>query len=267
MPEGDSVYRLAARLRAASEGHLVADGEIRSGPAAGERLGDTRIVSFDTHGKHLLTRFHTGVTLHTHLRMQGSWAITAAGRRVPPRVAHQVRVRLRLDDGRTLWAIDVPVVRLLPTLREPEAIGHLGPDPLRDDWDAGEAQRRIVAAPRRAFVASLLDQRNVAGFGNLWVNELAFLSGQHPLRPVGEVDVAAVLAVGARALRISATVPAMYQVTTGRRGKGESHWVVGRAGRPCLRCGTLIRVIAEQPHDPERRRTWWCPRCQPGEFG
>jgi formamidopyrimidine-DNA glycosylase len=186
---------------------------------------------------------------------------------VPPRIAHQVRVRLRLDDGRTLWGIDVPVVRLLPTAREGEVVGRLGPDPLRGDWDPAEAVRRIEGRPDRPLVAALLDQGNVAGFGNLWVNELAFLRGVHPFRPVAEVDVPALLTVGARALRLSATVPGMYQATTGRAVKGESHWVVGRAGRPCLRCGTRVRVVAERAGDPERRRTWWCPRCQPGEFG
>ena len=267
MPEGDSVFRLAARLRAASEGHVVADGELRSGSSAGQALTAARIDSYGTHGKNLLTRFDTGVTLHTHLRMQGSWTITARGRRVPSRIAHQVRVRLRLDDGRTLWGIDVPVVRLLPTSREGDVVGSLGPDPLRDDWDADEAVRRLERRPHRPLAAALLDQRNVAGFGNLWVNELAFLRGAHPLRPVGEVDIAALVAIGARALRLSATVAGMYQVTTGRAVKGESHWVAGRAGRPCLRCGTRVRVVAERVDDPERRRTWWCPRCQPGEFG
>jgi formamidopyrimidine-DNA glycosylase len=146
-------------------------------------------------------------------------------------------------------------------------VGSLGPDPLRDDWDADEAVRRLERRPHRPLAAALLDQRNVAGFGNLWVNELAFLRGAHPLRPVGEVDIAALVAIGARALRLSATVAGMYQVTTGRAVKGESHWVAGRAGRPCLRCGTRVRVVAERVDDPERRRTWWCPRCQPGEFG
>ncbi|MFJ6652593.1 DNA-formamidopyrimidine glycosylase family protein [Microbacterium sp. NPDC091313] len=263
MPEGDSVYRLARRLEAASAGHVVRSGELRSGGAAGRRLDGMRIESFDTRGKHLLTRFSGGESLHTHLRMQGSWTVTAA-RRMPPRaVVDTVRVRMQLADGRTVWGIDLPVVELVPTDAEGAVLAHLGPDPLRADWDADEAVRRLRRAPARPLVAALLDQRNLAGLGNLWVNEVAFLRGIHPFAPVGGVDLPPLVALAARMLRISATVPAMYQVTTGRARAGESHWVAGRAGRPCLRCGTTVLVRAERRGDPEQRRTWWCPRCQP----
>lgn len=264
MPEGDSVYRLAARLRRASEGRVVAEGELRAGRAAGTTLAGARISSYDTYGKHLLTRFEAGQTLHTHLRMQGSWTITRPGRRVPASEREKTRVRLQLADGSTLWGVDIPVVGLVATSREADVIGHLGPDPLRDDWDAGEAERRLARDPRRPLVAALLDQRAMAGLGNLWVNEIAFLRGIHPFTPVGDVDLPPLVDLAARALRTSATVPGMYQVTTGRAVRGSSHWVVGRAGRPCLRCGTTIQVRAEVADDPERRRTWWCPRCQRG---
>jgi endonuclease-8 len=114
MPEGDSVFVLAARLRAQVGGALIADGELRSGARAGTRLGGRRITGFDTHGKHLLMRLEDGTTLHTHLRMQGSWTVTGPGKRVPQRIQHQVRVRLHLDDGRTLWGIDLLVVYNTP---------------------------------------------------------------------------------------------------------------------------------------------------------
>lgn len=263
MPEGDSVFRLAARLRGAADGERVHDGELRSGSAAGSRLDGVVIESHDTVGKHLLTRFDTGMTLHTHLRMQGSWTITRPGVSVPRAAREQTRVRMLLDSGRTLWGVDIPVVELVPTARERDVIGHLGPDPLRADWDPAEAQRRLSAQPARPLVAALLDQRNLAGLGNLWVNELAFLRGVYPWHPVGDVDLPALLTLAARALRLSATQPGMYQVTTGRNVRGATHWVAGRAGRPCLRCGTVVRVRAEVADDPERRRTWWCPHCQP----
>lgn len=263
MPEGDSVYRLARRLREALDGRAVVSGELRSGPAAGTRLDGWTVLEHDTHGKHLLTRFDSGSTLHTHLRMQGSWSVTGPGKRVPRTVVPQVRVRMGVDTGRTAWGVDVPVVELVRTSDEHLAIGHLGPDPLRSDWDAIEAARRLSSRPDRPIAAALLDQRNVAGFGNLWANELCFLRGVDPLTPVGAVDVPALLSVGARALTVSATVANMYQTTTGSTRRGERHWVSGRAGRPCLRCGTTIRVRAETPGDPERRRTWWCPLCQP----
>ncbi len=119
--------------------------------------------------------------------------------------------------------------------------GHLGPDRLRDDWDIDEAVRRVTAEPDRALVAALLDQRCVAGFGNLWANELCYLRGHSPWTPVRNVDVHALLQLRTRALRHSATVPGAMQVTTGIRHKGEQHWVAGRAGRPCLRCPSVNR--------------------------
>ncbi|PTT17258.1 endonuclease VIII [Microbacterium sp. HMWF026] len=267
MPEGDSVFRLRRRLDAATRGSLVVDGEVRSGTAAGRSLAGVTISAYDTHGKHLLTRFDDGRTLHTHLRMQGSWTITRAGRRLPTAVRDQARVRMRLADGREVWGIDLPVVELVPTAREIDAVGYLGPDPLRDDWDADEAVRRLSRRPDRPVVAALLDQTRMAGLGNLWVNELAFLRGIHPFAPIGATDLHALVTLAARCLRLSATVPGMYQVTTGDRRRGSSHWVVGRAGRPCLRCGTRVRVRDEVANDPEQRRTWWCPRCQPSPSG
>ncbi|BDI23768.1 DNA-formamidopyrimidine glycosylase family protein [Herbiconiux sp. L3-i23] len=263
MPEGDSVYRLAARLRAAALGAEVASGEVRSGPAAGASLGGARIDDYDTHGKHLLTRFDTGWTLHTHLLMQGSWTITANGRTLPRSRQELVRIRMRLQDGRTVWGIEMPVVDLVRTPDERTVVGHLGPDPLRGDWDERAAVARLSADGSRPVVAALLDQRLLAGLGNLWANEVCFLRGLWPWRPIGDVDVPGLVMTAARGLRSSVTVSGMFQTTTGNTRRGERHWVVGRAGRPCLRCGTPIRAKAEVAGDPEQRRTWWCPHCQP----
>ena len=264
MPEGDSVFRLRVRLEgAAPAGSMVVAGEVRSGSRAGETLAGRRITSWDTHGKNLLTRLDDDAVLHTHLLMQGSWTVTAPGRAVPRREQHKVRVRMLLESGRCLWGMDVPVVDLVAAAEEKHLLAHLGPDPLRADWDAAEALRRLAARPGRTVVAALLDQRNLAGLGNLWVNELAFLRGLHPLDPIGLADLEPLVALAHRCLTTSATVPGMYQVTTGTHRRGETHWVVGRAGRPCLRCGTLVQVRDEVTGDPERRRTWWCPHCQP----
>ncbi|WP_420363843.1 DNA-formamidopyrimidine glycosylase family protein [Curtobacterium aetherium] len=263
MPEGDSVHRLAARLRQV-DGSLVVVGELRGGAAAGRALSGRRVTGHATHGKHLLTRFDDGTTLHTHMRMQGSWTVTAAGRRLPSTVARQARVRLGLEDGRTVWGVDLPVVDLVDTADEHLVVGHLGPDLLHDDVDLAEAERRMTAEPGIPVRTVLLDQRRVAGLGNLWANELGFVRGLHPDRPIGTVDVPALLTTARRMLRHSAIVPEAYQVTTGVLRRGERHWVVGRAGRPCLRCGTAVRarddveVVGSPP-----RRVWWCPRCQP----
>ena len=195
--------------------------------------------------------------------MSGSWTIASTGRWLPPAVMPDVRVVLRTE-GPAAYGVRLPVVELLRTRDEASAVGHLGPDPLRVDWDTAEAVRRLAAEPDRPLVAALLDQRCVAGFGNLWANELCFLRGHNPWTPVRDVDLPALLDLGTKALRHSATVPGAMQVTTGIRRNGEQHWVAGRAGRPCLRCGTRVRVVAEVSNDPERRRTWWCPTCQPG---
>jgi endonuclease VIII len=262
MPEGDSVHRLAERLRQV-DGARVVRGELRSGTAAGRPLGGLVVVEHDTHGKHLLTRFDDGTTLHTHMRMQGSWTITRAGRRLPAAVAATARVRMLLDDGRTVWGIDLPVVDLLPSTEEHLVVGHLGPDPLRADFDPDEAAHRLSADGGVAFRAALLDQRRLAGLGNLWVNELGFVLGVHPDRPIARVDVPRVVQTAARMLRHSATTPDAYQVTTGRRRRGETHWVVGRAGRPCLRCGDVVRARDDVDHaGSPPRRVWWCPSCQ-----
>jgi formamidopyrimidine-DNA glycosylase len=225
------------------------------------------VLGHDTHGKHLLTRFSGGLTLHTHLRMSGSWSVVRPGRRLPPEVWPDVRVRLVDEDGQTAYGIALPVVQLLRTPDEHEVVGHLGPDPLRGDWDADEAARRLSADPERPVNAALLDQRLVAGLGNLWANELCFLVGAYPWRRVGDVDVPALVALAARTLRHSATVPGAMQVTTGNSRRGAQHWVSGRAGRPCQRCATPILVRAEVAGDPEQRRTWWCPHCQPRPAG
>ncbi|TRW89039.1 Fpg/Nei family DNA glycosylase [Mycolicibacterium sp. 018/SC-01/001] len=261
MPEGDTVYALARRLDDALAGRTLIRGELRVPAYATDDLAGHTIVAHVTHGKHLLTRLSGEVTLHTHLRMSGSWTVSSQGRWLPRSVMPDVRVLLRTD-GPAAYGVKLPVVELVRTADEASCIGHLGPDPLRADWDAAEASRRLRADPNRPLVAALLDQRCVAGFGNLWANELCFLRGHDPWTPVERVDTEALLELGARALRHSATVPGAMQVTTGVRRKGEQHWVAGRAGRPCLRCGTPIRVVAEVANDPERRRTWWCPTCQ-----
>ncbi|BBX19128.1 endonuclease VIII [Mycolicibacterium duvalii] len=263
MPEGDSVYALARRLDGALSGRVLTRGRLRVPQHATDDLTGRTVGEHVTHGKHLLTRLSGDLTLHTHLRMSGSWTISLAGRRLPRTVMPDVRVVLRTD-GPAAYGVRLPVVELLRTADESRVVGHLGPDPLRADWDLDEAVRRLTADPARPLAAALLDQRCVAGFGNLWANELCFLRGHSPWTPVGEVDARALLQLGARALRHSATVPGAMQVTTGNRRKGETHWVAGRAGRSCLRCGTRVRVVAEVANDPERRRTWWCPTCQPG---
>lgn len=264
MPEGDSVYLVARRLSPVLTGRTLTRGELRVPAHATDDLAGHTVLELDTHGKHLLTRFDSGLTLHTHLKMDGSWSITGPGKRLPRNLLPEVRVLMETDRGSTVYGVSMPVVQLVRTAEESEVVGHLGPDPLRADWNADQAAANLAAQPGRPLAAALLDQRNLAGLGNLWVNELCFLRGHSPWTPAGETDLKAVVALAARTLRHSALVPGAYQVTTGNNRRGQDHWVAGRSGQPCRRCGTVIEVAAEVPGDPNRRRTWWCPRCQPG---
>ena len=169
MPEGDTVYALARRLESALDDRVLTHGELRVPAHATDDLAGRTVLAHVTHGKHLLTRLSGGLTLHTHLRMSGSWTISAAGRWLPRTVMPDVRVVLRTE-GPAAYGVLLPVVELLRTRDESSATGHLGPDPLRDDWDIDEAVRRMTAEQDRPLVAALLDQRCVAGFGNLWAN-------------------------------------------------------------------------------------------------
>ena len=258
--EGDGAHRLAGRLSTLAGGVVVA-GEFRVAAHATERPRGWRLAGTEAYGKHLLTRFEHGWTLHTHLRMDGSWTVLGPGRALPRRLDPDVRVRLALADGRTAVALRAPVVELVRTRDERDVVGHLGPDPLRPDWDETEGVRRLRAEPDRPLVEALLDQRGVAGLGNLWAVELCFLRGRSPWAPVGGVDLPPLLALARRMLRHSLE-HGTRMTTTGDTRRGRSHWVYGRAGRPCLRCGTPVR-FRPATGAPYARETWWCPHCQP----
>jgi formamidopyrimidine-DNA glycosylase len=245
-------------------GHRLVRSDFRVPQHAAADLSGQEMGLTDTHGKHMLTRFDGGLTLHTHFRMDGSWTVLAPGRRLPPKLRQDIRVELHGEHGRTAYGLLVPVVELIRTSDEARVVGHLGPDPLREDWDAKEAVRRLGHDPARPVAAALLDQRLIAGLGNLWVNEICFLRGMSPGTPVGEVDLTRTVELGRRALRQSITVRGNGQVTTGNPRAGEEHWVYGRTGLACRRCGTRIRHAREIPGDSDRRATWWCPTCQPG---
>jgi NADH dehydrogenase/endonuclease-8 len=228
VPEGDSVYLVARRLDRALLGQQLTRTEFRRGDLADADLAGGSVVENVTHGKHLLTRFDHGWTLHTHLRMDGSWTVVSAGKRLPRAVDLDVSVLMRVASGVTAYGITLPVVEVVRTAEEHTVVGHLGPDPLRSDWNAAEAIRRLGREPDRPIAAALLDQRNVAGLGNLWVNELCFLRGASPWTPVRDVDLTKMITLARRTLRHSARVPGAYQVTTGDARAGRSHWVAGR---------------------------------------
>jgi endonuclease-8 len=210
-------------------------------------------------GKHLLTRLSGGLTLHTHFRMDGSWHLYRHGDRWTGGPAWQVRVVL---ENRSWQAVGyrLPVVELVED--EDEVVGHLGPDVLAEDWDEQEALRRLREDLTREVGMALLDQRCLAGLGNLYRTEVLFLRGLTPWVTVGDVpDLPALVRTGRRLML--ANRGHWEQTTTGSMRRGEDHWVFERAGQPCRRCGTRV-VSAEQGAKPYARLSYWCPRCQVG---
>jgi len=257
VPEGDTVWLTARRLHEALAGRVLTRSDVRVPRYATTDLTGRTVTECVARGKHLLTRVDGGVTVHTHLRMDGSWRIRPAGDRIAP--SHRIRLVLANDTWQAV-GYQLGIVEILPTAREASVVGHLGPDLLGPDWDPAEAARRLRAAPARAIGEALLDQRNLAGIGNLYKAEVLFLRGVDPWRPAGEVaDLDALVTTAQRLM--DANKERFSQVTTGVRRPGQQTWVYGRAGRPCRRCGTQIRA-AEQGGDTTERITFWCPHCQ-----
>jgi endonuclease VIII len=256
VPEGDTVYQTARRL-GRLDGQRLTRSDFRIPSLATSDLVGAVVRETVPRGKHLLTRFDSDVTLHTHLKMEGRWDVQPAGARWR-RPAHEARVVLGTQQTD---AIGFSVILdLVPTEREHELVGHLGPDLLGPDWDPGEAARRLAKDPDRPVGEALLDQRNLAGIGNVFKVELCFLFGLHPLSPVGQVPDLSRLVARAHDLLV-ANRDRPERITTGDRRRGRHLWVYGRRG-PCLRCGTPVRK-AELGPPGEERPTYWCPRCQP----
>ena len=257
MPEGDTVYRAAARLHEALAGNALARFELRVPKVATVDLRGETVRSVIPRGKHLLIRIGD-LSLHSHLKMEGEWHVYAPGARWR-KPAHTVRAILGVPTAEAV-GFDLAMIDVVPTAAEHELVGHLGPDPLGPDWDAAEAARRLAADTRPVHVA-LLDQRNVAGFGNVYANELLFVRGIAPTTSATEVDTAGLLETGVRMIRANRDRPA--RTFTGEDRPGRRMWVYGRAGAPCRRCGTRIRETALGARPTAERNVFWCPRCQP----
>ncbi len=273
MPEGDTLFRTAAALRPHLVGRQVVAAKARLPGPDVRRVVGTRIEAVESRGKQLLIRFDGGLELRTHLGMHGSWHRYAPGERWQRPAA---RARLVLEvPGAVAVCFDAPTVELFAARAEPihPVLAAQGPDLLDPAWDdacLAEAVRRL-GAPERApltIAEALLDQTAVAGIGNVYKNEALFLEHVDPFAPAGELgqDTLRRLVVRARELllanvgggaRTTLTSPAGGAMARG--GRLSRHWVYGRAGRPCRRCGTLL---LDRRHGRLNRRTIWCPRCQ-----
>jgi endonuclease-8 len=261
MPEGDTVWLAGRRLHDALAGRVLRRTDFRVPRLATVDLSGREVEEVVSRGKHLLTRIEGGVTVHTHFRMDGSWHLYRPGEAWRGGPNHQIRLVLGTEEWLAV-GYRLPVVDLVPTAEEHTLVGHLGPDLLGPDWDPDEAVRRLAAQPERELGTALLDQRNLAGIGNLYKAEACFLAGLSPWTAVGQVPDLAGL-VGRAHRLLDANKATWHQTTTGDRRRGYDHWVFERDGRPCLRCGTRI-LMADQGDAPYARITYWCPACQPG---
>ncbi len=257
MPEGDSVYQAAKRLDTGLTGQRLTSSDFRIPSLATSDLSGATVTGTISRGKHLLTRFDSGATLRSHLKLEGAWHVHPVGSRWR-RPGHTARVILRTT---TTEAVGFQVMLdLVRTTSEEDLVGHLGPDLLGPDWDAEVALERLEARPATPIGEALLEQRNLAGIGNVFKAELCFLGRVDPLTPVAAVpDLAGMVAKAKQLLEVNKDHPT--RITTGDRRRGFQLWVYGRRG-PCLRCGTWI-VKAEQGPPGQQRLTYWCPTCQP----
>ena len=257
MPEGDTVYQAARRLDRALAGKLLTETDFRVPAYATVDLSGQRMDEVVARGKHLL--MHVGEhTIHSHLKMEGSWEVYPPdGRWRHP--GYQARAVLRTEDAQAVGFL-LGVLEVLPRDQEEDVVGYLGPDLLGPDWDADEALRRLQQHPEVPIGVALLDQRNLAGLGNVYANELCFLRGMLPTRPAGETDLAAAVDLGHRLIVANRDRP--LRVTTGDTRRGRNTWVYGRKGQPCRRCGTPIRSSSLGRTELEERVTYFCPVCQ-----
>jgi endonuclease-8 len=263
VPEGDTVWLAAKRMHHALGGRPLTRFDLRVPKLATTDLTGTAVTEVVPRGKHMLIRFEGGLTLHTHFRMDGSWYLGRPGERWRGGPAHQVRAILANAEWEAVGYL-LHDIALVPTAGEDRLVGHLGPDILGPDWDPAEADRKLREDPDRPIGDALLDQRVIAGIGNLYKNETLFLTGTHPWTPVAKVrDTPKMIATAYRLMRANRDHP--EQSTTGSLRRGETHWVYGRARQPCRRCGGPILVAEQAPEDRPGygRITYWCPHCQP----
>jgi endonuclease VIII len=273
MPEGDTIFRAARTLHRALAGKPVVRFESVF-PALTRVHVDTPLTgqtveSVSASGKHLLIRFSGGLILRTHMRMNGSWHIYRP-HETWQRPRRDMRIVVATADFVAV-GFNIPVAEFFPArdLARHEELRRLGPDLLSEDFDEEEALRRIQGRPAETIADVLLNQRVVAGIGNVYKSEVLFACRINPFVRAGDLDVEALSGLLATARRLllanvhsslaSMTTYTGYRRTTGRDNPGERLWVYGRAGQPCRRCGAPVKI---DKRGTDARLTYWCPACQ-----
>jgi endonuclease-8 len=250
MPEGDTVWHTAETLRLALVGRTLTRCEVRVPRFATADLTGQVVDEVYSRGKHLFIRVGPA-SIHSHLKMDGSWRVTSRA----VRNDHRIRIILEAGDIRAV-GIDLGVLEILDRAHDGDAVAHLGPDLLGADWDPQLAATNLTARPDRPIAEALLDQRVLAGIGNVYCNELCFVSGRLPSAPVSAVSDPHRLVSRARDM-LWANRYRWNRCTTGDTRAGRQLWVYGRAGQSCRRCGTRIDY-----DDSGERVAYWCPACQ-----
>jgi endonuclease-8 len=273
MPEGDSIFRTARTLHSALAGYEVMRFESVL-PALTRVHEDTPITgrtieSVTAAGKHVLMRFSGDLILRTHMRMNGSWHLYRLDERWRrPRRDMRVLVATRAFQA---VGFSVPVAEFLDSsaLRRQLDLRLLGPDLLQPDFDAHEALRRFREHQTSSIADALINQRVVAGAGNVYKSEVLFLCGVNPFVTVSAVtdaDLERILQTARKHLKANVDHPTGgivtyrgYRRSSSRPSEADRLYVYGRAGLPCRTCGTPIEVT---PQGPNARLTYWCPSCQ-----
>ena len=262
MPEGDTVWRSAHRLNQALAGEPITLCDLRFPSIATVDVRGATTTEVVSAGKHLLHRLDSGLTIHSHLKMEGQWRLE----RPEDSGSWLRRADLRAALGTDTWValgLRLGLLEVLRTDREQDVVGHLGPDVLGPGWDPVEAATR-VASSLTTIGETLLDQQVLAGVGTMWAAESLFLQRLGPWTMPSDLGATRIDALIARisTLMDQARHHAV-QSSTGSRRKGEELFVHARSGRPCRRCGDTVRVAMIGP--PGRERTmFYCPTCQGG---
>ncbi|GAB3195177.1 Fpg/Nei family DNA glycosylase [Nocardioides hungaricus] len=249
MPEGDAVRRTARRLARTLDGRVLTRSDLRVPRHATADLAGGTVVETVSRGKHLLTRVDTDggqLTLHTHLRMEGSWRVFEAGRRWNP-ASHEIRVVLETA-GPVAVGYLLGIVELVPREQEDDVVGHLGPDLLGPGWDEDEALRRLRQHPDAPIFEALRDQTLLAGVGTIYAAEALFVMGVPPATPVGEVP------------DLPRMVRRVRQMLDQEWSRSNRMWVYRQ--RLCRRCGAQV-VVTAFGRPGQERSAYWCPSCQP----
>jgi endonuclease VIII len=257
VPEGDTIYQAARRLREALAGTVLTRCDIRVPKYATVDLTGEPVHDVISRGKHLLIRIGE-YSIHSHLKMEGVWQVYGRGERWRK---PEFKARAILGNERfEAVGFELGMLEVIRTADEDDVVGYLGPDLLGPDWDADVALANLTRDPEREVGLALLDQRVMAGLGNVYRTELCFLRGMLPTRPVGEVAQPEKVIALAKRL-IDANRDRIERTFTGNAFR-ERFWVYGRTGAPCRRCGTKILRGELGENELQLREVWWCPRCQ-----